>query len=383
MSSTGDNSDFDQIPEELFPNEFVVENSEGWELAIINKMKRDALEKIGFDPANMSRDETRHLVSSFYAIQDQRIAVAGRARGLEKNGTPTAMLDFAMNGFLNTEENIKKLLAVYSAHQPIGQWAESIPFIGPIISSGLIGEIDIEKAHTAGAVWRFGGYDPTMSWLGKTKATDLVNEVIPGRANTEATDEQIVEIATKANLKAENLNRMALSIIKTKKGYDPLKDPSVVTKANLIKVVSRRPWNADLKVIFWKIGESFKINSKKLATKSKGPDIYGKMYVDKKLAYIQRNETGGFRETADKRASEVGRGTEAYAAYSQGMLPPGHLDAMARRYAVKMFLSHWHHVYYEMHHGTPPPKPFVIEHMGHTEYVKPPHWVDGQVVCNC
>ena len=107
------------------------------------------------------------------------------------------------------------------------------------------------------------------------------------------------------------------------------------------------------------------------------------MYVDKKLAYIQRNETGGFRETADKRASEVGRGTEAYAAYSQGMLPPGHLDAMARRYAVKMFLSHWHHVYYEMHHGTPPPKPFVIEHMWHTEYVKPPHWVDGQVVCNC
>ena len=104
MSSQGENPDFDQIPEELLPDEFVVENSEGWELAIINKMKRDAIEKIGFDPANMSRDETRHLVSSFYAIQDQRIAVAGRSRGLEKNGTPTAMLDFAMGGFLNTEE---------------------------------------------------------------------------------------------------------------------------------------------------------------------------------------------------------------------------------------------------------------------------------------
>ena len=379
MSSTGDNSDFDQIPEELFPNEFVVENSEGWELAIINKMKRDALEKIGFDPANMSRDETRPLVSSFYAIQAQRIAVAGRARGLSKNGTPTAMLDFAMNGFLNTEENIKKLLAVYSNEQGIGRWAESIPFIGPIISAGLIGHIDIEKAHTAGAIWRFGGYDPTMSWLGKAKATELVNEVITARSgNTEATDEQIVEIATKANLKAENLNRMALSLVEPKEGVVP-----TVTKANLIKVASRRPWNADLKVIYWKIGESFKINSKRLVTKAKGPDVYGKMYVDKKLAYIQKNENGGFRETAEKRASEVGRSTDAYAAYSQGMLPPGHLDAMARRYAVKMFLSHWHHVYYEMHHGTPPPKPFVNDHLGHKEYVKPPHWVDGQVVCNC
>ena len=171
---------------------------------------------------------------------------------------------------------------------------------------------------------------------------------------------------------------MALSLVEPKEGVVP-----TVTKANLIKVASRRPWNADLKVIYWKIGESFKINSKRLVTKAKGPDIYGKMYVDKKLAYIQKNENGGFRETAEKRASEVGRSTDAYAAYSQGMLPPGHLDAMARRYAVKMFLSHWHHVYYEMHHGTPPPKPFVIEHMGHKEYVKPPHWVDGQVVCNC
>jgi len=59
------------------------------------------------------------------------------------------------------------------------------------------------------------------------------------------------------------------------------------------------------------------------------------------------------------------------------MLPPAHIHARARRYAVKLFLSHYHHVAYEVATGQKPPKPYVLDRIpGHTHYVAPPNWPD-------
>ncbi len=57
------------------------------------------------------------------------------------------------------------------------------------------------------------------------------------------------------------------------------------------------------------------------------------------------------------------------------MLPPAErIQLRAQRYAVKLFLAHLHHVWHEIAFGTPPPKPFVIEHMGRAHYIAPPNW---------
>jgi len=40
----------------------------------------------------------------------------------------------------------------------------SIVGIGPVISSGLLANIDITRAPTAGHIWRFAGLDPTCKW---------------------------------------------------------------------------------------------------------------------------------------------------------------------------------------------------------------------------
>ena len=45
--------------------EFDEDADEPWHLDVINRFRKDALEKIGFDPANMSREETRFIVSSY------------------------------------------------------------------------------------------------------------------------------------------------------------------------------------------------------------------------------------------------------------------------------------------------------------------------------
>ena len=132
----------------------------------------------------------------------------------------------------------------------------------------------------------------------------------------------------------------------------------------------KRPWNAKLKVLTWKIGESF------VKVKAHPEDVYGKVYDERKLLEIERNEAGQFAEQAKAKLEryKIGKETDAYACYSVGKLPPAHIHSRAKRYAVKLFLAHYHHVAYELHHGTPPPKPYVIEHMGHAHYLAPPNW---------
>lgn len=135
----------------------------------------------------------------------------------------------------------------------------------------------------------------------------------------------------------------------------------------------KRPWNAGLKVLCWKIGESFvKVSNPVLHP----DDVYGQVYIARKEEEQARNESGALAEQAAAAltAKRIGKDTEAYKAYSVGKLPPAHIHARAKRYAVKLFLSHYHHVAYECEYGTPPPKPYILMQPGHVHFIKPPGW---------
>lgn len=131
----------------------------------------------------------------------------------------------------------------------------------------------------------------------------------------------------------------------------------------------KRPWNADLKRLCWLTGESF------VKVQSRPGDVYGKMYVARKALEAERNENKQFanQATAILASKNIGKDTDAYKAYSQGKLPPAHIHARAKRYAVKIFLAHYFEVAYWYHHNERAPKPYVMEHMGHTDYMAPPN----------
>ena len=129
----------------------------------------------------------------------------------------------------------------------------------------------------------------------------------------------------------------------------------------------KRPYNAELKVICWKAGESFvKFHNH--------PDcIYGHLWRERKDLEIRKNEAG---ELADQAAHQLAtknydRTTEAYKWYSQGKLPPAHIHARARRYAVKIFISHLHVQIYERVYRRPAPVPYPIAFLGHAHYIAP------------
>ncbi|NTV78926.1 MAG: hypothetical protein HGA25_07310, partial [Clostridiales bacterium] len=122
-----------------------------------------------------------------------------------------------------------------------------------------------------------------------------------------------------------------------------------------------------LKTLCWKIGQSF------LKMSGRPECFYGHLYLERKQYEIARNDRGENDQLARTLAQKVNRSTEAYKHLSEGKLPPGQIDARARRWAVKIFLSHLHAEWYRREFETEPPKPFAIAILGHAHMIESRH----------
>jgi hypothetical protein len=265
----------------------------------------DPIDRLTRDIRNAARlltqDQVRYLVDAYYAHQEDRIRASHQQRTLAQAEEPHEVVSWVQASEAAIERGIKTALGVYALSHPVGQWSLSITGIGPILASGLLAHIDIEKAPTVGHIWSYAGLAPGVKW----------------------------------------------------------------------EKHSIRPWNARLKLLTWKIGESF------VKVSGHPDDFYGKKYLERKAYEIDRNEKGELASEAERALSEKNyRGdTIAKRAYQQGKLPDGHIHARAKRWTVKLFLSHWHYVAYQHHYKTPPPKPYVLDHVGgHTHFVGVPLW---------
>lgn len=129
----------------------------------------------------------------------------------------------------------------------------------------------------------------------------------------------------------------------------------------------KRPWNASLKTLCWKIGKSFVMVSKQEDA------VYGRIYRERKEYEIRRSEAGELKEQAAAmlERKKFGKDTQARGHYEAGHLPPAHLEARAKRYAVKLFLAHYHEVGFTLMYGKPPPLPYPIAHLGHVHKIEP------------
>lgn len=274
------------------------------ELEALNKLKRD-IKNAG---TTLSKEEARYLVDLYYQMQEYRKASDNQVRQLQKedNKEPHETLAFFANNFKTLERNIKSVLQVYAESKPIGQWMLSICGIGPVISAGLMANIDITKVQTAGQIQAFAGLDPTREWH---------------------------------------------------KG-------------------EKRPYNARLKTLCWKIGQCF------IKVQNNEEDVYGKIFAIRKAYEIERNEKGELADQAKAKLERfnIKKTTDAYKWYSQGKLPPAHINQRASRYAVKIFLSHLFSVWYEMEHKEKPPKPYAIAILNHAHEIPIPNWPNEDLV---
>lgn len=130
----------------------------------------------------------------------------------------------------------------------------------------------------------------------------------------------------------------------------------------------KRPWNAKLKVLTYKTSHSF------VMQKGRDSSFYGQFYEDRKEYEAKLNESGAYKEQALAIATDKPKHKQVET-YRGGRLPDGHIDMRARRWVVKLFLSHLHMVWYFNHYGKLPVKPYILEYPDKAEHIHV-HMVD-------
>jgi len=379
------------------------------------KMSRD----VRAAAATMGPEEARMLVSMYYNWQQERIRAQGRIRSALEDDSPHETIAHFLGVFEVLERQAKGALERFALGSPEGEWAMSITGIGPVLAAGLMAHIDIDRSPYAGSLMTFAGLNPNRKWIGAEGSRALIKSAFAIEGVTEAG--AVYHIAQQANRRMSELykamhgedyvelpperylevlnalaghdvsslwlqcqiensayidNSFNLALerleIKPGLGYRQLYDGVKVVKTALTKYLARRPWNADLKVLAWKIGESF------VKVQSRESDVYGKMFAAAKEKYNAANDRGEYADAAEEKldTTNIGKETIAYSWYSEGKLPPAHVNERAKRIAVKMFLSHYWEVLYTIKYGREAPPPYVIQHMGHdhNRYIPPPNF---------
>lgn len=267
----------------------------------------------------LSDQEARYLVDAYYIMQEDRKRAFNQDRALGEANEPNLVIKWLADQSTTLEKQIKRALERYTDEHPVGSWMKQITGIGPVISAGLLANISMNP-------WRCTNPKTSSPSFVRCKAGKPCTESC-GHRRTET----VGQIWRFAGL-----------------------DPTAKWKEGQV-----RPWNAALKTLCWKVGQSF------MKFSGKEKCYYGHLYLQRKQYEIARNEAGGNAEAAAAGAARVGKSTDAYAYYSAGKLPPAQIDARARRYAVKQFLSDLHAAWYRIEFGTEPPLPYPIAIQGH------------------
>lgn len=130
----------------------------------------------------------------------------------------------------------------------------------------------------------------------------------------------------------------------------------------------KRPFNAEFKTLCWKIGQSF------MKFSGKEQCFYGQLYKQDKARRIAKNEAGEYADRAAQiLATKNFKENHTKKVLQSGKLPDAQIDAQARRFAVKIFLSHYHAVAYQAHHDEPAPRPYIIAHGDHVHEIAIPN----------
>lgn len=328
------------------------------EEAALTRLSRD----LKFAARTMDRQQARFIVDAYYTMQNDRIRANGQIRAMAQSQEPHGILMWLANQRTSLERWVASALDEYSRADPVGQWMRDVDGIGPVLAAGFLAHLDIERAPTASHFWRYAGLDPTVKWMSEDNTLAAL-EALNENANGDLTAEAVGRHFGRAPARV-------LEVMAKVEGQTWAK-----RRAALCTYLRKQPWNADLKLLCWKAGESFvKVSGKDTA-------LYGKLYRQAKDRETERNQRGDFADQARHSLATKRYSTDtlAYAAYAKGALPDARIHLRAKRRAVKMFLAHLHHVMFEQHYKRPAPMPYVIEHGDeagrvHAHYIPPPNW---------
>jgi hypothetical protein len=323
----------------------------------------------------MGDEEARYLVDAYYQTQENRKRTDNQVRSM--GDAPGFLISWMAEKNWTLECQLKRALGEYTEAHPMGDWMRNIRGIGPVLSAGFLAHINMDHSPTVGHIWQFAGIAGHRQQEEERKAAYHVTFKKAVDPNNPP------EFCLKGGYKAipyypDGSNAYVYQLTCGKEeAYLPDEEAEGVEDIEEVRISYRnsgqkpwekgmkRPFNAQLKVLCWKTGQSF------MKLSNRADCYYGRVYRARKEYEIARNEAGLMKETAAAQLPHFGKSTQAYAHYASGKLPPAQIDARSRRYAVKLFLSHLHGEWHERKFGRPAPLPYPIAFMEHVHFIHP------------
>lgn len=335
------------------------------------KIDLDGLASLSKDVKNsvayVSDNQTRFIIDNYYATQQHRISIANQIRAVDQGydqvqeGEQPAIA-WLLKDVKNRENQIKKMIEVYAKSIPICVWATKIKGIGPVFAANLWSYIDMTKCKHANQWLSYAGQnDNNVPWLGTSKAETIVKDAYNKyglKPSDKITDEVYGYISMASGRTISALMR----------GFENhrTKNPSGSDRTAMVNFLAKPPYNLELKKVCFLIGESF------VKVSNRG-SLYGQLYKERKALETMKNENGDYADQAAKILKEknFSKDTATKKLLLEGKLSPAHINSRAKRYAVKIFLTHFFEACYIYVNQEQPPVIYPIAHMDHEDYIEP------------
>lgn len=353
--------------------------------------------EVVLDAANLTSPEARFLVADYYLMQDMRKRADMQIRHLGDKALPT-LLKYTADASAVIEGQVKKALKSFAEAHPVGRWMMAQDGCAEVIASGLLAHLWVEHplqqrekikypdknigemvpTEVVGHWWRLAGLDPTVKWeAGKKRPWNADLKQIcwhagqcfkrvsgKGRLATAPQDGRWIELEVRkddwrkakwnGNTWIEAGSGKTLTPEKVTAAEDAAEHAAATaaTAADDDDGEKKKKWRPGWRLVG-----------------GGTPSYYGSLYRWHKARVTIHNDSGGNVERAK---NFVTKSAEVRKTLAEGKLPANNLDAQACRFAVKIFLSHLHAVWFFHHFGRPAPKPFAIAILGHADELRVP-----------
>lgn len=318
-----------------------------------------------------SPQEARYLVDNYYILQENRIRSYAQGREMVKTQEPHEVIKYLAGQSEILENEIRRALDRYTTSHPVAAWLKSNCGIAEVISAGLISNLDIKMAPTAGHFWSYAGITPDKN---KKKRGEKINY--------NPAVKRIILIAADCIVKvSNNENAFYGKLYKERKEYETAKneagdykDQAILKAKTVGKGTDAYQWYSG----FWVINPELNPNS--VIDENLAEEL---QQIRKKAA--KNFDGSGIASKEEKKELLAAAKMEAVEEYLKGkelplrpMLPPAHIQARVKRYVGKMILSHLHEVWYWHEYKKAPPAPYSMVFAGHAHKIEVPNkpsWV--------
>ena len=328
---------------------------------------------------DMSVDEARFTVDTYYQHQGIRIRTANQIAAQRKAGEPHRVLDWILLGSQFVENQVKAALAKWVEGHSMGAWMTGQLGVGPVIAAGILSRIDMDRAPTAGHIWAFAGLDPSKSWSKGQKR--------PWNADLKRIcwllGESWVKLSGRYARGDEKcfytgiyLKRKAYEIARNNRGEFADQAARALKQKNFDKKdTATKKWlEGDLPAL----GERWVRMTATRPGGHGGPSLPAFRIDTDKTDEIDRLEALRLHmkflgaTLTDKWVVKITPFPELPPEEIHQMLSPGHIHSRAKRYAVKLFLAHMHEVWWWLREGEAPVLPYPSAMLDHAHKIDPP-----------